>query len=466
MNTTSDLNFAHYDALQASVEASFDKYLASLAELVAIPSIAWESFDLSHVEKSANKVRELALAAGFPQAELRTATYGVEQVSGMPAVVASKPAVEGYPTVLLYAHHDVQPIGDLSEWNTDPFVATRVGDRLFGRGAADDKAGILVHLASFAALHEVLGEDFKVGVTLFVEGEEEAGSPSFVDFLHTYKEELASDVIIVADSANWRAGVPALTTSLRGVASGTIEVRVGDHAVHSGMFGGPMLDAPTVMSHVLASLHTSEGEVAVEGLITAPEPEVDYPEENFRTDSGLLPGMQLAGTGNIASRLWSKPAISVIGMDITSVTESSNTIAVKCAAKISVRLAPGQDPQEAHRLIEKHLTTAPPFGAEVKYIVADSGRPFLADSTESSVQLALGALQKAWGVEPVKMGMGGSIPFIADLKNEYPQAHILVTGVEDPDTRAHSANESLYLPDFQKAILAEALILAELNGQS
>ncbi|MDO4917746.1 MAG: dipeptidase [Rothia sp. (in: high G+C Gram-positive bacteria)] len=462
MNSHTEIEFPHFDDLKVAVNKKFPQVLEDLTDLVAIPSIAWEAFDLSQVEKSAQKVAELARAAGFESVEILKSSYGSQKEHvGMPAVVAQKPAADGYPTILLYAHHDVQPVGDESEWNTEPFVATQKGDRLFGRGAADDKAGVMTHMVAFSTVKELLKDDFRAGVTLFIEGEEEAGSPSFADFLHDYKEKLMSDVIIVADSSNWRAGVPALTTGLRGVASGTIELKVGDHAVHSGMFGGPMLDSNTAMMHLLSSLHDNQGKVAVEGLVTAPQPEVDYSEEDFRADSGILDSVQLAGTGSISSRLWAQPAISIIGMDITSVAESSNTIAVKTTAKISVRLAPGQDPAKAHTAIEEHLAKNAPWGSQVSYQPDDSGQPFQADVQESSVQLALAAMHTAWDVEPVKTGMGGSIPFIADLKKEFPDAHILITGIEDPDTRAHSANESLYLPDFEKAILSEALLLTK-----
>ncbi|GGH57564.1 dipeptidase [Rothia aerolata] len=456
--------FSHRDQLQSVIAENFDSTLDRLKELVAIPSIAWESFDLTQVQRSAEKVSELAQEVGFDSVEILTARYGEEGKEGMPAVVARKEAAPGYPTVLLYAHHDVQPVGDRSLWNTEPFEATRVGDRLFGRGAADDKAGVLAHLAAFSAVKETLGDDFKVGVTLFIEGEEEAGSPSFADFLYTYQNKLASDVIVVADSSNWKAGVPALTTSLRGVASGVIKLTSGDHAVHSGMFGGPMLDANTLMVHLLASLHKPNGSVAVEGLEVASKPEVEYEEADFRADSGILDSVELAGEDSITSRLWAQPAISIIGMDITPVAEASNTINVTSTAKISVRLAPGQDPAQAHRLIEEHLKKNAPLGAQVQYRADDSGQPFQANTEEPSVGLALAAMQESWQVEPVKSGMGGSIPFIADLKEVFPSADILITGIEDPDTRAHSANESLYLPDFEKAILAESLILSELSA--
>ena len=226
--------FTHHSALNDAINERFEATLQTLTDLVAIPSIAWESHDLTQVDRSAEAVAALARKAGFDNALIERATY----------TTADGTEKQGMP-ILLYAHHDVQPAGNLDLWDTEPFVATRKGDRLYGRGAADDKAGILVHLAALAAINETLGDDFKLGVKLFIEGEEEAGSPSFVSFLNTYRDELSADYIIVADSANWRAGVPALTTSLRGVASGDIEVRVGSHAIHSGMFGGPMLDAHT-----------------------------------------------------------------------------------------------------------------------------------------------------------------------------------------------------------------------------
>lgn len=463
MNISSKFDFSDHDLLAHKVSDKFDIAMKRLSELVAIPSIAWEAFDLSQVHRSAEKVKDLALAVGFETAEILTATYGEDATEGMPAVVAHKPAKPGYPTILLYAHHDVQPVGDENEWHTKPFEATKVGDRLYGRGAADDKAGVVAHLTAFETVKEVLGEDFNAGVTLFIEGEEEAGSPSFSSFLETYSEKLQSDVIVVADSANWQKGVPALTTSLRGVASGEISIKVADHDVHSGMFGGPLLDAHTVMVHALSSLHDDKGKVAVEGLLIGSQPEVEYAEENFRLDSGILDSMHLAGEGSLSSRLWTQPAISIIGMNIADVDKASNTIAARSTAKISVRLAPGSNPTDAHRAIEEHFNKLNLWGAEITYTADDSGLPFSTDTSSVGAQLALKSFETAWEVTPVSTGLGGSIPFIADLKEVFPAAEILITGIEDPDTRAHSANESLYIPDFEKAIVAEALMISALS---
>jgi len=219
------------------------------------------------------------------------------------------------------------------------------------------------------------------------------------------------------------------------------------------------------MAQLLATLHDATGAVAVEGLHRAPEPELEYAEADFRSDSGILDSVPLAGTGTVASRLWTQPAISVIGMDIPSIATSSNTLAVVSRARISTRLAPGDNPVNAHRALAEHVKAHAPHGAQVSYTAVDSGMPFATEVDADGAQTALDAMRAAWDVEPVQTGMGGSIPFISDLKDLFPQAQILVTGVEDPDTRAHSANESLYIPDFKNAILAEALLLSALGAR-
>lgn len=452
------------EALRAAVEADADARLRDLGALVAIPSIAWEGMDPAHVEASAAAVAELFAAEGLQDVQILTAD-SPEGGQGRPAVVARRAAEPGMPTVLMYAHHDVQPVGDEALWNTPPFEATRVGERLFGRGAADDKAGIMVHVGALRAVNQVAAAT-GLGLTYFIEGEEEAGSPSFRNFLEKYQDLLAADVIVVADSGNWRVGVPALTTSLRGMTAGEFTVSVLDHAVHSGMYGGPVLDAPTVAARLVATLHDAEGNVAVEGLLSHESSEVDYPEEVFREDAGVLEGVRLAGSGPLADRLWNKPAISLIGLDMTSVASSSNTILPSIRGKVSVRLAPGQDPQAAAEAMEAHFAKQDILGAKIEYRTTEKGQAFATDLSAPAAQAEMWALGEAWGVEPVSMGTGGSIPFVADLTELFPHAQILITGVEDPDSRAHSANESLYLPDFDLAVLAEALLLAKVAADA
>lgn len=438
--------------LRDKVSAHFPALQAELETLVRIPSVSADAFDQAHVAASAQHVADLFTAQGI--ADVKVVTAGQSR----PAVIARIPAPVGKPTVLLYAHHDVQPPGDSADWETDPFEPVIVGERMFGRGAADDKAGIIAHLGAL----RVLGDDLGVGVTLFIEGEEEIGSPYFTEFLHKFKEELRADAIVVADSANWRVGVPALTTSLRGLVDCEVDVEVLSHAVHSGMFGGPVLDSITMMSRLIASLHDANGDVAVPGLVHGIEPQVDYDEADFRADAGVLPETLLAGTGPISARLWTKPAIGVIGFDAPTVALSSNTLIPKTTAKLSMRIAPGQDPAAALAALRAHLEANAPFGARVTVRDGELGKPFQAPADSAAMRAARSAFATAWGVDPVDIGIGGSIPFIADLLEVYPDAAILVTGVEDPDSRAHGPNESVHLGELQKVVLAEALLLANL----
>ncbi|MFJ3957790.1 dipeptidase [Arthrobacter sp. NPDC090010] len=452
----------HAEALRAAIDESFTGTLETLKDLVAIPGIAWASFDASQLDRSAAAVAELAEAAGFPQVGVHRAAKE-DGTPGGPAVVARRLAKEGKPTVLLYAHHDVQPPGDTALWESAPFVAVERDGRLYGRGAADDKAGIMVHLAASAAVAKVLGDELGLGVTLFIEGEEEAGSPTFRAFLEEHQAELAADVIVVADSSNWKIGVPALTTSLRGLVDGTVEVRVLDHAVHSGMFGGPVLDAPTLLARLISTFHDEKGNVAIAGLVSHDDADVDMPEADYRADASVLDGVRLAGEGSITSRIWTKPALSIIGIDAPSVEVASNTLLPAARAKFSLRIAPGQSPEAAMDAVRAHVESNAPFGAQVTFTPGEMGNPFAVDMGSPAARLMMESLAQAWGTESVGTGIGGSIPFIAELVELYPQAQILVTGVEDPDSRAHSANESLHIAEFRKAILAEALLLLALN---
>ncbi|MEI2279399.1 dipeptidase [Paenarthrobacter ilicis] len=452
------------EALTEAVRESFANTLGSLKELVAIPGIAWPSFDPAELDKSAGAVSDLVKAAGMEDVRILRCDKA-DGTPGGPAVVARRPAADGKPTILLYAHHDVQPPGDRSLWNSEPFVAEERDGRLYGRGAADDKAGIMAHLAAYSAVTKVLGDRFGLGVTFFFEGEEEAGSPTFRPFLEEHQELLRADVIVVADSSNWKVGVPALTTSLRGLVDGTFEVRVLEHAVHSGMFGGPVLDAPTLLSRLIATLHDDQGNVAVSGLVSRDDVTVDLTEAEYRADASVLDGVRLAGSGSIASRMWTKPALSIIGMDVPAVDVASNTLIPSARAKFSMRLAPGQDPEAAMEALRSHVQAHAPFGAKVTFTPGERGDAFSTDTSSAAARVALWALAESWGVQPVEMGIGGSIPFIADLMEVYPEVQILVTGVEDPDSRAHSANESLHIGDFQHAVLAEALMLARLDAE-
>ena len=461
------LNIAEQQLPAASeyVANNFDDLKATLISLAKIPGIAWEAFDEKELERSAQAVAKLFSDTQlFDFVEIRRASANGKP--GAPAVVAKRVAKNGKPQILLYAHHDVQPPGDETVWQTNPFEPTEKNGRLYGRGAADDKAGIVTHLAAVKTLAELCGPDFDLGLTLFIEGEEEAGSPTFRNFLEENQADLKADVIIVADSGNWTVDVPALTTTLRGLVSQVIEVSTLDHALHSGMYGGAVPDAMLAMIKLLATLHDDRGNVAIAGLVQGKADELPYSDAQLNTDAGLLPGTQQIGDGSILDRIWTKPAVTVIGIDGQTVALSSNTMLPSVKAKISLRIAPGEQPEQALALLKAHLEAHLPFGARISYGETELGKPFAQTQDGWAKGLAEQALGAAWGTKSVNIGIGGSIPFIADLTQVFPDAQILVTGVEDPDSRAHSPNESVDLPMLQKAMVAEAIFLVSGNAKA
>ncbi|HEX6871782.1 MAG TPA: dipeptidase [Micromonosporaceae bacterium] len=438
------------EQVRAAVAAQMPGVRADLESLVRIPGIAFDGFDHAEVERSAEAVAELLRSAGLPDVK-------IVRSAGQPAVIGRKPAPPGAPTVLLYAHHDVQPIGERADWLTEPFEPTERDGRLYGRGSADDKAGIMAHVAALRAF----GDQLPVGVVVFVEGEEEYGSDSLPDLLREYRDDLDAEVIVIADSANWDIGQPALTTSLRGIVNAVVEVRTLDHAIHSGAFGGVVPDALTTMCRLLASLHDDAGNVAVEGLVRREAAQLTYPEDRFRRESGVLDGVSLIGTGSIVERMWTRPAIAVLGIDAPPIQGAPNALVPVAKALISTRIAPGDDPKSALLAVQAHLERHIPWGAQVTVTLEHDGEPCQIDANGPAYDAARQAFAAAWdGVTPVDIGVGGSIPFIATFQEMFPNASILVTGVEDPDARAHGPNESLHLAEFERTCVAEALLLA------
>jgi len=426
---------------------------ADLEDLVRIQSVWADPGRRAEVHRSAEAVSKLLSEAGFE--DIRTVSAG-----GAPAVIARHPAPPGAPTVLLYAHHDVQPEGDGTQWASPPFEPTERDGRLYGRGTADDKAGIATHLAAFRAHGGVP----PVGVTVFVEGEEESGSPSLRALLAEHRDLLAADVIVIADSDNWSTEVPSLTVSLRGLADCIVEVATLDHGLHSGMWGGVVPDALSALVRLLASLHDDEGNVAVVGLDEATAADVEISPERVRSDTGLLDGVSEIGSGAVVQRLWAKPSITVIGIDTTPIASASNTLVPRARAKVSMRVAPGGDAGEHLAALTRHLETHAPWGAQVTVTPGDLGEPYAIDASGPVYDAARAAFRQAWGADAVDTGVGGSIPFIAEFAAAFPDAAILVTGVEDPATQAHSINESLHLGVLERAATAEALLLEALGG--
>jgi acetylornithine deacetylase/succinyl-diaminopimelate desuccinylase-like protein len=425
---------------------------ADLEALTRIPSVSLDAFDQAHVERSAEAVADLLRAEGLDVEIVRE--------GGRPAVIGHRDGPPGSRTVTLYAHHDVQPPGDDALWETPPFEPTERDGRLYGRGAADDKAGVMAHVAALRA-H---GADLPVGVTIFVEGEEEIGSDSLPTILERHGEKLRADAIVLADSGNWDIGEPALTTTLRGMIRAVVTVTTLDHGVHSGMFGGAVPDALMVLVRLLASLHDDEGNVAVAGLKEGVASELPYDEDRLRRESGLLDGVEPIGTGTLLTRMWTKPSITTIGIDAPTIPTSSNTLVPTAAAKISMRIAADEHDLDAFELLREHLLARVPWGAKVEVVLDERGAGFAADADGPVYDQARAAFADAWGVEPVDIGVGGSIPFVAAFAEQFPDAAILVTGVEDPDSRAHGANESLHLEEFEKVCVAETLLLARLGA--
>jgi acetylornithine deacetylase/succinyl-diaminopimelate desuccinylase-like protein len=428
--------------------------LGDLEDLVRIQSVSADPERLGEVEKSARKTVQLLAAEGVA-AEIVRSYDGAP-----PAVIGERKGPAGAPVVLLYAHHDVQPENDPADWDSPPFEPTVRGERLYGRGAADDKAGIAVHVGALRAL----GDDLPVTVRFFIEGEEEVSSATLPDLLGRYRDRLAANVIVIADAGNWDIGVPSLTTSLRGMIRVDVEVRTLTHAVHSGMWGGLVPDAIMALTRLLSTLWTEDGGPAVEGLASATAADLDYPEDRLRAESGAAPGTSWIGTGSAVERLWARPAITVTGLDAPRVAGASNTLAPVARARVTVRLAPGDTSANAVTRLLEHLESHVPWGARLTTTVVDAGEPTVLTTAGPAYAAARSALAEAWGgTAPVDTGTGGSIPFIAEFQEAFPGASILVTGVEDPDTRAHGPNEGLHLPEFERAVLAEALLLQRLG---
>ena len=452
------------EALRQSVRAGLPRAIAELSDLVRIPSVSWDGFDGAHVQASAERTAHLVRELGVFDDVLVDRAPAPDGELGQPAVLARRSPGAGKPTVLLYAHHDVQPPGNEGDWSSPPFEPTLRGDRLYGRGVADDKAGVMAHVAAIRALVETTG-DPEIGIVGFVEGEEEFGSRSFGALLERHRDLLAADVIVVADSDNWTIDTPSLTVGLRGNATFSLTISTLGHASHSGMYGGAVPDAMLATIALLATFHDADGAVAVAGLRSHEQDVPSIPEQRLRDEAALLDGVTPIGRGEILHRLWAQPSITVTGIDAPSVQNASNTLAPSITVKISARVAPGQSAAEAFAAIEKHLHEHAPFGAHLAIGAIDLGEPFLVDTSGWAVDEALAAMRDAWGTEPQQVGVGGSIPFIAQLAETFPAAQVLVTGVEDPHTRAHSPDESLHLGVFQRAILTEAVLLARLTAR-
>ena len=436
------------------VDADMTTVRSELESLVRIPSVSHPGHDPQYVKRSAEETKRILGSTGMR-------TKILQHGDGGPAAVGWIPAPPGAPTVLLYAHHDVQPTGPRELWHTDPFEPIEKDGRLYGRGTSDDKCGVVIHAAAIRAW----GGAPPVGVIVFVEGEEEWLSPSLVPLLEANQKDLQCDAVVLADSGMWRAGHPAITVSLRGVVSCDVEVRTLDHAVHSGEFGGAVPDALTVLARTLAKLHDDRGNVAVPGIATGPADPLDLGEDELRKQTGARPGVRLIGDGGLTERMWTRPSVSVLGIDSPRIEGSTNQLVPSARARVSMRIPPGQDAPAAQKALVEHLRASVPWGAEVTITPRSKSQPYRVSPSTPAHTAMKRAMHETWSKEPALMGAGGSIPFVFDFARLFPKAAILLTGAGDPTSNAHSEDESVSLDDLEKSCVAEALFFGYLGGQ-
>jgi acetylornithine deacetylase/succinyl-diaminopimelate desuccinylase-like protein len=440
---------------RSAVEDDSARIQNELELLVRIPSVSAPGYPPTEVRRSAETVASLLTESGLENVQL------LEVDGAHPAVYGEIPGPVGAPTILLYAHHDVQPPGPADQWESPPFEPIEKDGRLFGRGSADDKAGIVLHLASIRAL----GDDVPVTIKVFIEGEEEIGSAHLSDFLDKYKDMLAADVVVIGDAGNWRVGVPTITTSLRGLVDCKVTVRTLSHAVHSGSFGGTYPDANIALARVLASLHNDDGSVAVQGLLEYDAEPLDLTEEELA--SAMLPveGLELMGRGSLTSRLWTRPSIAVLAIDSVPIGEAINQLVPEASAKVSMRIPPGQDPKIAMEALVSHIEGAAPWGAQVLIEKGAMGSAIHLGTDGDVFNAYRDGMREGYGAEPMDAGMGGSIPFVAALSEMYPEAAFLMIGVADPTSNYHGPNENVELADILSAAVSQSVAIRQLaNG--
>jgi acetylornithine deacetylase/succinyl-diaminopimelate desuccinylase-like protein len=440
------------DDLRARVRALMPRAKADLTELVAMKSVAdARQFPPEECHRTAEWVAAAFRAEGLTDAGLHDTPDGSE------VVVARRPAAPGKPTVMLYCHYDVQPpLGDAA-WETPVWELTEKADgRWYGRGAADCKGNIVMHLTALRALGDELG----VGVTLVAEGSEEQGTGGLEEFVPGNADLLRADTLLICDSGNFAVGVPTFTETLRGNVNVVVTVSTLDGPMHSGMFGGPAPDALTALVHVLGTLHDENGNTTVHGLATdLTWPGVQYPAEQFRADAGVLSGVRLTGDGSVADMLWARPALTVLGIDVPPVVGSSAAIQPSVRARLNLRIPPGVEPDDALQALTKHLESAAPWQARVTVETEAVGSPFRAKTGGPGYTAMAAALRESYGREPTSQGQGGSIPLCNVFQETYPDAEIMLLGVEEPKCLIHAPNESVDPSEIEHMALAEALFL-------
>ncbi len=432
--------------------ALMPEVIEHLEELVRIPSIAFPGFDPEPVHKMGKAVVDLFEAAGATGVAL------VDVPDGYPCVFADLPGPEGSPTVLLYAHYDVQPAPESQGWSSSPFEpVTKDDGRIYGRGAADDKSGLVIHYATL----KLLGADRPCRVKILVEGEEETIS-HLEAFVEANPEMFAADAYVIADIGPQAPGRPGLTTALRGDVACTVTVRTLANPVHSGEFGGAAPDALTAMIRILDTLHDENGDTVIPGVDSGHWDGAEMDEAVYRAGSAILPGVEFLGTGTLSDRVWAKPSVTVLGMDLPNTTEASNVLLNEVKAKLSMRIIPGSDGDAQLAALMAHLRSQRPWNCEVVVEKVKVGHPFAVDESHPAIVAAEDALREAYGADVESIGSGASIPLVASFKKIAPEAAIVLWGAEDTaQARIHASDESVDPKEIERMIVAQALFIRE-----
>jgi cysteinylglycine-S-conjugate dipeptidase len=378
---------------------------------------------------------------------------------GSMAVHGNAPGPDGTPTVLLYCHYDVQPPLGEEHWDTPVFELTEKGGRWYGRGSADCKGNIVMHLTALRALKQVYG-DFRCGIKLISEGSEEQGTGGLEEFVPRNPDLLRADTILVCDTGDSAVGVPTLTTTLRGMTNVDVRLEALDSPMHSGMFGGPAPDPVAALVAMLASLRDADGNTTIDGLDNTQRwTGVDYPVDQFRADAKILDGVDEIGDGSVADMLWARPAVTILGIDIPPVIGSASVVQASTAARVSLRIPPGMDGRAAQDALVAHLESRVPWNLRCEIERVALGDPFVGSLNGPGFDALKSALEEAYGRPLASAGQGGSIPLCNVFADTFPDAEIFLMGVEEPRCLIHAPNESVDPTEIERIALAEALFL-------
>jgi acetylornithine deacetylase/succinyl-diaminopimelate desuccinylase-like protein len=446
--------------LADAVQGLMPQARADLADLVAIPSVYdARQFDLAYCAQAADWVAQAFRELGFADVRLEATPDGSN------AVIGSVVGPEGAPTVLLYSHYDVQPPLDEDAWNSAPFELVERDGRWYGRGSADCKGNLVMHLTALRALRQLGG--YPVGLKVVIEGSEEQGTGGLERWVEANPDVLRADAIVIADGGNAERGLPTLTTSLRGMVTAILRVESMTGMQHSGSYGGAAPDALAALIAILATFRDAEGRTTVRGLedlTDATWQGVDYPVDRFRADAGVLDGVELIGGGSIPDAVWARPALTVTGIDSPPAVGSANAIQPSAAARLNLRIPPSADIPRAVKALTHHVHAVAPWGVRVQLDIEGTGSGYLAATDGRAYAAMRAAMKEAYGVEAVTAGQGGSIPLCSTLQATYPAAEIMLIGVEEPLSLIHAPNESVHPDEIRRMAIVEAAFLSRLAG--